>query len=199
MLLRHFLSSRFLYPGLVLSIAAVSLSSSGCGLVGRTVGAGILTANAAATTAIAMAPLKLLFACLPEGTEIDTPSGKQAIETLKAGDLVIGYEGSPVKVLQIHGYLEDPENSKFHAITFSNGTTVDLCSMHRIEGLRAKGLVVGTVLPSGLSVVEHRTYEDVERSYDLLTEDAGYRVGGIPVNSLIEEMYETGRTGLVRR
>lgn len=28
----------------------------------------------------------------------------------------------------------------------------------------------------------------VSRSFDLLTEDAGYRIAGIPVNSMISEM-----------
>jgi hypothetical protein len=29
----------------------------------------------------------------------------------------------------------------------------------------------------------------IKRSYDLLTEDEGYRIDGIPVNSMIEEMH----------
>lgn len=164
------------------------LSIAGCGLIGATLG-----------TAIALAPLKLMFACLPEGTEIDIPGGgTQKIETLQAGDLVIGFDGEPVKILQIHGYLEDAEESEFHAVTFSNGSTVDLCSMHRIEGIRAKNLNVGRELPAGLSVVKNETYRGVERSYDILTEDAGYRIGGVPVNSMIEEMYKAGQRGAVR-
>ena len=31
------------------------------------------------------------------------------------------------------------------------------------------------------------------RSYDLLTTDSGYRISGIPVNSMIEEMVNTAR------
>lgn len=159
-----------------------------CGLIG-----------AGVATAVALAPLKLMFACLPEGTEIDTPGGgKQAIETLRSGDLVMGYDGEPVRILQIHGYLEDPEESVFHAITFSNGSTVDLCSMHRIAGIRAKDLRQGTMMPNGLSVVRSITYRGVNRSYDILTEDPGYRIGDIPVNSMIEEMYEAGRRGRAR-
>ncbi|MDE0836654.1 MAG: Hint domain-containing protein [Akkermansiaceae bacterium] len=174
------------FPLLAAVIAAISiLSLSSCGLLG---------------TAMALAPLKLSFSCLPESTQIDTPGGKtQAIETLRVGDLVLGYEGHPVRVLQISAYLEDAEKSVFHEITFSNRSIVDLCSMHRIEGIRANNLAVGKSLPSGLTVVETKTYRRVERSYDILTEDDGYRIGGIPVNSMIEEMYEAGHSGKIRR
>lgn len=164
--------------------AASVLTTASCGLIGM---------------AIALAPLKLMFACLPEGTGIDIPGGEtQKIETLRTGDQVIGFDGEPVQILQIHGYLEDADESEFHAVTFSNGSTVDLCSMHRIEGIRAKSLKVGRKLPSGLSVVENRVYRGVERSYDILTEDAGYCIGGVAVNSMIEEMYKAGQIGAVR-
>ena len=46
---------------------------------------------------------------------------------------------------------------------------------------------------------EIEVYEGVERSYDILTEDSGYQVGGVPVNSMIEEMYEAGRSGAIER
>jgi len=157
------------------------------------------TAGLAATTAVALAPLKLMFMCLPEGTLIDTPAGSQAIETLKAGDLVIGYDGEPVRIQQIHGYLEDPENSDFLEIGFSNGASVDLCTMQRLGGIRAKELQLGDVVEGGSSIVSIRPYRGVERSYDLLTEDEGYRVAGVPVNSMIVEMYEAGRSSTVKR
>lgn len=180
---------RFARIGLCVASLALTLGTASCGLIGATV-----------STAIALAPLKLLFACLPEGTEIDVPGGDtQPVEDLRAGDLVIGFAGEPVRVLQVHGYMEDPDESEFHAITFSNGSTVDLCGMHRIEGIRAQDLEVGTSLASGHSVTEIRNYLGVERSYDLLTEDEGYRVGGVPVNSMIEEMYRAGQTRRIER
>ena len=46
-------------------------------------------------------------------------------------------------------------------------------------------------------VTEIEVYRGVERSYDILTEDSGYQVGGVPVNSMIEEMYEAGRAGVI--
>lgn len=171
-----------------LALGSTILTSS-CGLVGAVV-----------SSAIVLAPLKLLFACLPEGTEIDLPGGEtRAIEDLRSGDVVIGYRGEPVKILQIHGYLEDPEETEFFEITFSTEATVDLCGMHRIEDIRAQDLEVGTVLPSGKSVVAIRTYRGVERSYDILTEDKGYQIGGVAVNSMIEEMYQAGRQNKISR
>ena len=119
---------------------------------------------------------------------IDTPTGRAAVESLRAGDLVIGYDGDPVKIQQIHGYLEDSKETDFFRVEFSNGEAVDLCGMHRIGGIRAKALSKGTVVSGGYEVVEITTYRGVERSYDLLTEDTGYRIGEIPVNSMIEEM-----------
>lgn len=157
-----------------------------------------MTAGMAATTAVALAPIKLMFMCLPEGTLIDAPAGPRAVETLKAGDLVMGYFGEPVRIQQIHGYLEDPETAEFLEIGFANGSKVDLCTMHRIGGVRAKDLTIGESIGGGPSIVSIRSYRDVERSYDLLTEDEGYRIAGIPVNSMIVEMYESGRSGEIR-
>jgi hypothetical protein len=158
---------------------------SGCSLIGPTLGMGL-----------ALAPLKLAFACIPEGTQIDTPDGSVSIETIRAGDVVVGYDGQPVRVQQIHSYLEDTKTD-FYQVKFSNGGIVDLCSMHRIGGIRAKQLEVGSVISGGQVVTKIKIYQGVEYSYDLLTEDLGYRVEGIPVNSMIEEMYEAGRTGTI--
>jgi len=149
------------------------LTLSGCGLIG---------------TAVALVPIKMMFACLPEGTMIDTPTGRATVESIRAGDLVIGYDGDPVKVQQVHGYLEDSKKTDFYRVEFSNGEAVDLCGMHRIGGIRAKSLSKGAVISGGYEVVGITTYRGVERSYDLLTEDTGYQIGGIPVNSMIEEM-----------
>ena len=90
------------------------MAMTACSLIGPTLGMGL-----------ALAPLKLTFACLPEGTQIDTPDGSVAIESLRAGDLVVGYDGEPVRVQQIHGYMEDTETD-FYKLAFSNGGVVDL-------------------------------------------------------------------------
>jgi hypothetical protein len=183
------------FPSLLLSVRkslkivclsaalGASVCVTGCGLIGPT-----------AQLGMALLPTKLLFACLPEGTQIDLPS---VIEALKAGDLIVGYDGNPVRIRQISGYLEDPEKSDFLAVTFSNGSTVDLCTMHRIGGVRAKELEIGSVVSGGHQVQAIRSYRGVIHSYDILTEDGGYRIGGVPVNSMIEEMYEAGQTGKI--
>ena len=156
---------------------------SGCGLI-----------NTGVRTAIALVPLKLLFSCLPEGTMIDTPNGSRAVETLKPGEMVVGFKGRPVKVLQIHAYAEE-STDEFLKIQFEDGAVVDLCKKHRIHGIRAGSLEVGDELKSGHIVESILAYGKVERSYDILTEDKGYQIGGVPVNSMIEEMYESGRSG----
>ena len=52
--------------------------------------------------------------------------------------------------------------------------------MHRIKGERAKDITK--------DIASKEVYGGVEFSYDLLTEDMGYRIDGIPVNSMIEEI-----------
>jgi hypothetical protein len=135
---------------------------------------------------------KLIFSCLPEGTRIDAPGGDRAIEDLRAGDLVVGYAGNPVKILQIHAYAEDPGARRFHRVTFANGAVVELCDRHRVAGRRADRLRPRQAL-AGTAVARVETFGGVARSYDLLTEDRGYRIQGIPVNSMIEEMHRAAR------
>ena len=117
---------------------------------------------------------------MPKGIKIDCVDKKIAIEDIKPGDIVIGYDGNPVKVLQKHEYLEDPTKERFYKVKFNNGSIVDVCDMHRIKGVRAKNITE--------NVIEKEIYSGVEFSYDLLTEDLGYRIDGIPVNSMIEEL-----------
>ena len=86
---------------------------------------------------VPLAATKLQFSCLPEGTKVDTLDGARAVEDLRAGDVVIGFDGEAVRVLQKHSYAED-ETTEFLAIVFDDGVRVDLCGMHRIAGSRAK-------------------------------------------------------------
>ena len=130
--------------------------------------------------ATAAAKVKIAFACIPKGTKIDSIGDNINVEDIKPGDIVIGYNGKPVKVLQKHEYLEDPTKERFYKVEFDNGSIVEVCDMHRIKGERAKDITE--------NVKSKEVYGGVEFSYDLLTEDAGYRMNGIPVNSMIEEM-----------
>ncbi len=160
---------------LSLALLLTAAGLCGCNLIGGLVGAALPYAGA-----------KMAFACIPEHTLVDTPSGPQPIEQLEAGDSVIGFSGKPVLILQKHSYLERAE-TVFLRITFADGAAVDLCGMHRLAGIRARDIQMGqTVVGRKVTGLEARRGET--HSYDLLTEDAGYRIQGIPVNSMIEEM-----------
>ena len=150
-----------------------------------------------ANAAIRLGTVKVIFSCIPEGTRIDTPAGTQLIESLQPGDKVIGYEGEAVTIIQKHSYAEDPAPKRFRRIAFTNGSTVDLCDRHRIAGIQAKELAPGTNL-DGLTVDTVESYGGVGRSYDLLTTDSGYRISGVPVNSMIEEMLRAARDGTIQ-
>jgi hypothetical protein len=137
--------------------------------------------------ALPFAGIKLALACVPGEVMIDTPAGPRAICGIAAGDTVIGFRGLPVLVEQKHEYRENPATG-FLRITFGGGAVVELCGMHRIDGRRAKELRVGDRV-AGREVTAIAATGGYERSYDLLTGDEGYRIGGIPVNSMIEEMH----------
>ena len=160
--------SRFFFG--ILALSCLLLSS--CGLLG---------------TAASVGMIKLRFGCLVEGSLIDTPSGPIPIEDLSTGDLVIGYQGSPVTVQQIHQYQEDPTRAQHLTITFSNGAELQLSPRHRIHGIPAGQLVQGDRI-EGHQVTGTRPLRGVSRTFDLLTTDQGYQIHGIPVNSMIEEM-----------
>jgi hypothetical protein len=165
----------------LLIMPLLSLGLCGCSLLGL------------AGAALPYAGIKVYFACVPEGTSVDTPSGPCQIEALNAGELVIGFEGSPVRVLQKHAYLESPE-TVFLRLVFADGATVDVCKQHRVDGTRAGDVRPGQKL-AGRVVTRIEPHRGVTRSYDLLTEDAGYRIQGVSVNSMIEEMHAASRSG----
>ena len=123
-------------------------------------------------------------ACIAKGIHIDTVDGSMAIEDINIGDIVIGYNGNPTEVLQIHTYKEDPKHVFYDIKINYNGETrvVNVGGWHRIMGIPAPDIKE--------NVLEKNEYTGVKISYDLLTEDAGYRMNGVPVNSMIEEMAE---------
>ncbi len=173
----------------LLCVAMLSLAAGlcSCSMIGPLV-----------QTALPYAGLKLAFACIPEHTLVDTAAGPRPIQQLEAGDSVIGFAGKPVRILQKHSYLEQPETVFLH-ITFTDGASVDLCGMHRVAGIRAREIKLDqTIAGRQVTGIESRRGET--RSYDLLTEDAGYRIHGVPVNSMIEEMHAAAasRTRSVR-
>lgn len=171
----------FIFTSLTACLLAAGLS--GCGLIGSAI-----------KTAAPFAGAKMAFACMPEHTTVDTPTGPRAVERLEPGDLVIGYGGKPVRVQQKHSYLENAATEFLH-ITFKGGASVDVCAMHRVAGIRAGKLRVGQVI-ADREVTRIESRRGISRSFDLLTGDEGYQMHGIPVNSMIEEMAAASVNGL---
>ncbi len=124
--------------------------------------------------------------CIPRGICVDTIDGQVAVEDVKPGDVIVGYDGQPTKVLQKHEYLEDAKEKGWYKVTFKNSddTTSDVVvsGCHKIMGERAQNITK--------NVVNKEIYDGVIHSYDLLTEDLGYRMNGIPVDSMIGEKAE---------
>jgi hypothetical protein len=155
----------------------------GCSLIGPLV-----------SMAAPYAGAKMMFACIPEHTTVDTPAGPRPIEQLEAGDSVIGFSGKPVRILQKHSYLENPGTVFLH-ITFADSASVDLCGMHRVAGIRAQRIQLGQSV-AGRLVTRIESHHGETHSFDLLTEDAGYQIHGMPVNSMIEEMNAAAASGM---
>jgi len=161
-------------------LAAAKASASATKTSGVASGLGNILGAAVST--------KVFFKCIPEGELIDTPEGQVAIEDIRSGDSVIGFSGEPVKVLIKHEYAENPEAERFHRFYLDNGKNFSVCDMHRIEGERSMDCNVGNSFKGGEVVEAIAVYGGVNRSYDLLTEDIGYRMSGVAVNSMIEEL-----------
>jgi hypothetical protein len=128
----------------------------------------------------AVTAYKIYVMCIPKGTKIDAIVDGIKIEDIRPGDMIMGYDGYPVKVLHKHEYLEDPSVKRWYEIEFSDGAKVNTCDMHKINGVRAKDITE--------NVISKKVYSGVELSYDILTEDSGYRINGVPVNSMIPDM-----------
>lgn len=138
-------------------------------------------------TALPFAGIKMAFACLPEDSMIDTPAGPRCVREITAGDVVIGYWGKPVLVQQKHVYREQP-GTEFLRADFADGASVETCGRHRIAGTRMQELKAGQLI-AGRRILAITSRRGVPRSCDLMTEDEGYRINGIPVNSMIEELH----------
>ena len=127
--------------------------------------------------------------CIPKGTTIDMANGNRTpIEKIEAGDLVIGMDGEEVEVQQVHQYKQIP-HAKFVTITFDNGSKVNCSHDHMINNKRARNYILHDKIGSR-EVTSVVFYMGVERSYDIITTTGGYRIEGIPVNTMIPEMAE---------
>ncbi len=166
------LSSQLRRIAVLAATLGLCLTSPSCNLLGTAASAGLL---------------KLQFGCLAEGSLIDTPAGPVAVEDLSTGDLVTGYRGEVVVVRQVHQYHEEPSRPGHLRLGFENGATLVLSRRHRVDGVPAEDLAAGDEV-AGNRLLSVEAVRGISRSFDLLTDDAGYRIGGIPVNSMIEEM-----------
>ena len=160
--------------------AAMARNQASGDMFSNVLGAG---ANIVGTAASA----KAYMMCIPEGTKIDTTEDNINIEKLKAGDEVIGYDGTSTTILQKHEYKENPDSNRFLEITLNDDSKINLCDMHRIEGKRSKDYHIGDNIVDK-TITDIREYGGVTRSYDLLTSDKGYQISEIPINSMIEEL-----------
>ena len=127
--------------------------------------------------------------CIPKGTTIDMADGsKVPIEKIEVGDLVIGMDGKQVEVQQVHQYKQTPY-AKFVTVTFDNGSKVNCSHDHMINDKRARNYKINDIIGSH-KVTNVVFYMGVKRSYDIITSTGGYRIEGIPVNTMIPEMAE---------
>ena len=127
--------------------------------------------------------------CIPEGIVIDMSDGSQTpIEEINAGDFVVGMDGKEVEVLQAHQYKQIP-SAQFVTVTFDGGSKVDCSHDHMINDKRAEDYKLQDKI-GDREVTGIVFYQGVRRSYDLITTTGGYRIEGIPVNTMIPEMAE---------
>lgn len=129
---------------------------------------------------------KALFSCMPGEQTIDTPNGPVAVEVLKAGDQVIGYDGQVAIIMQHSSYTQDPTRA-FIRFTLADGRSFVVCDVHKIRGIPAKEWAVGADM-GGQIIKAMEVVKGINVSYDILTSAGGYQINGIAVNSMIPEM-----------
>jgi hypothetical protein len=130
--------------------------------------------------------VKVLLKCIPGYQEIDTPNGPVPIQDLRGGDYVIGYDNTVKRIEQLCSYVENPE-TEFLEFTLADGGSITVCGPHKILDIPAREWVVGSEM-NGVPIVSIGKVTGITTSYDLLTDVGGYRIAGVPVNSMIPEM-----------
>jgi len=130
--------------------------------------------------------IKITLKCIPGYQEIDTPNGPVPIQDLRGGDYVIGYDNTVKRIEQLCSYVENPE-TEFLEFTLADGGKITVCGPHKILDIPAREWLVGSEM-NGVPIVSIGKVTGVTTSYDLLTNVGGYRIAGVPVNSMIPEM-----------
>jgi hypothetical protein len=69
----------------------------------------------------------------------------------------------------------------------SDGGSITVCGPHKILDIPAREWLVGSEM-NGVPIVSITKVTGVTTSYDLMTDIGGYRIAGVPVNSMIPEM-----------
>lgn len=150
--------------------------------------------NAAGIVGGALSAAKIFFMCVPEGQRVDLPGGRSApIQTVRAGDIVLGEDGEATTVLQVHQYVEDPASRRWRRIHLDGGRVLATCDLHLVgdsEDQRPAGEVRPRQRLAGIRVVAIEQFGGVGRSYDLLTgsRSGGYRIAGVPVQTMIPHL-----------
>jgi hypothetical protein len=129
---------------------------------------------------------KIMFSCMPGDQCIDTPSGPKPVKDLKGGDIVIGYNGEEAFIMQACSWNQDPTRT-FLTITREDGTAFTVCDTHKILGIPAMEWAEGADM-AGSRIASITASNGLLTSYDILTNQGGYRIAGVPVNSMIPEI-----------
>ena len=142
--------------------------------------------NALKTAGAVVVGTKTYWNCMPGYQCIDTPNGPVPIQDLRGGDYVIGYDNTVKRIEQLCSYVENSE-TEFFEFTLADGGSITVCGPHKILDIPAREWVVGAEM-NGVAIVSIGKVTGITTSYDLLTDVGGYRIAGVPVNSMIPEM-----------
>ena len=124
--------------------------------------------------------------CMPGTQCIDTPNGPKPVKDLKGGDVVIGYNGEEAFIMQACSWNQDPTRT-FLTITREDGSAFTVCDDHKILGIPAIEWTEGAEM-AGSRIKSITASTGLLTSYDILTNQGGYRIAGVPVNSMIPEI-----------
>jgi len=160
---------------------AATTSATGS-IFGPALGAAATKGISAIFTVIGVPPLS----CMPGDQCIDTPTGPKAVKDLKGGDQVIGYDGEVAYIAQACSWNQDPLRT-FLTITREDGSSFTVCDDHKVMGIPAMEWVEGADL-AGSKITSIKPSTGLLTSYDILTNQGGYRINGVPVNSMIPEI-----------
>lgn len=130
------------------------------------------------------AGVKLMFMCLPGWSLIDLDRGQTPIRDVQTGDRI-----GEFTVLMKYEYMSIP--TPFVQLEFSDGTLIETCDKHLIDGKGIQLYSEGDEL-QGRLITRKSTQILTEKTYDLLTDapDGGYLSSGIHIPSMIPTLHK---------